>query len=146
MDCVGRDPMDAAFGVGHALKDGDGFGLDPIGEGAGFDQVTDVGKGALAVVGMGGSTVRGRLVVVRVGSVVAVTVVVVVTMIVTIGVVVRMGMAGAIGVSVFVGVGKGIRIRIRIKSGKGRGGEVDVELGAADQGFLAASAVEVITR
>jgi len=52
MNFIGRDTMDAALGVGDALKDGDGFGLDPIGKAAGFDQVADVGKGALAVVGM----------------------------------------------------------------------------------------------
>ena len=102
--------------------------------------------------------VRGSMAVLGVGIAVAVTVGVVVAVILTMGVsvvvVVRVGMAGAIGVGVFVGVGEGSGSRIRIKSritsrieiGICRGGKVDVELGAADQRFLAAGAVEVIAR
>jgi hypothetical protein len=52
MDLIGWNTVDTTFGVGDALKDGDGLGLDPIGKGAGVDQAADVGKGALALVGM----------------------------------------------------------------------------------------------
>jgi hypothetical protein len=138
--------MDAAFGVGHALKDGEGAGFYPMGERAVLNQMTDTGEGAFAMV-----------MVVPEGEVMMIVMVSVVTMPMGMGVlmVVRVGMPGSVGVGVFVGVGRecgGSRSKLRIKSGRrsgswgemGGGGEVDVEFGAGDVGFLGAGGVEVI--
>jgi hypothetical protein len=50
LDAFGWDTVDASFGDGDALEDGEGAGADPLGEGTGLDQVTD--GGVIASVGV----------------------------------------------------------------------------------------------
>jgi hypothetical protein len=146
MDQVWRNTMDAAFGFGDTLEDGDGFGFNPIGEVACVDQLADFGVIALGVTGMG-RVMAGMLMGVLVTVAMSRVVLVLVLVLVRIGMRVAVGVVGAIGVGVLVGVGKGSRskIKIRIKIGTGRRRKMDVEFGAGDQGFLTAGAMEVIT-
>jgi hypothetical protein len=94
--------VDATLGIGDSLENGDGFGPDPFGQGAGFDQVTDVGEAAFAVMAVSGF-VTGVVVGARSisGRPLAVLVIVTITVVMS----VRMGMTCAIRVNVFVGVG-----------------------------------------